>query len=276
MTSSRTGSPAERVVNNPPAPSGRALEVRGLCKVFSEGPDAVTALESLSLQAFDGEFVTVIGPSGCGKSTIFNIVSGLETADQGEVLLRDERLAGETGVVGYMPQRDLLLPWRTILNNVVLGVELQNGDKRAAKAEALKLFPQFGLEGFESRYPAELSGGMRQRAALLRTILTGHDVLLLDEPFGALDALTRLEMQEWLLSIWRRFGKTIVFITHDVEEAVFLSDRVYVLTRRPGTVKLESKIDLPRPRTRETIVDGEFVRAKHELLSALLEESTSS
>ncbi len=275
MTSSRIGSPAEGVANNPPAPSGLALELRGLRKVFSEGPDAVTALESLSLRAFDGEFVTIIGPSGCGKSTIFNIVSGLEAADRGEVLLRDERLAGETGVVGYMPQRDLLLPWRTILKNVVLGVELRKGDKRAAKAEALKLFPQFGLEGFENRYPAELSGGMRQRAALLRTILTGHDVLLLDEPFGALDALTRLEMQEWLLSIWRRFGKTIVFITHDVEEAVFLSDRVYVLSRRPGAVKLESKIDLPRPRTREMIVDGEFVRAKHELLSALLEESTS-
>ena len=276
MTSSRIGSPAERVRDNRSAPPSWALEVWGLCKVFGEGPDAVTALESLSLRAFDGEFVTIVGPSGCGKSTIFNIVSGLETADRGEVLLRDERLAGETGVVGYMPQRDLLLPWRTILNNVVLGVELRGGDKRAAKAEALKLFPQFGLEGFESRYPAELSGGMRQRAALLRTILTGHDVLLLDEPFGALDALTRLEMQEWLLSIWERFGKTIVFITHDVEEAVFLSDRVYVLTRRPGTVKLESKIDLPRPRTREMIVDGEFVRAKHDLLSALLQESTSS
>ena len=276
MTSSRIGSPAERVLNSPPPPSGCALEVRGLCKVFGEGPDAVTALESLSLQAFDGEFVTIIGPSGCGKSTIFNIVSGLEAADEGEVLLRDERLAGETGVVGYMPQRDLLLPWRTILNNVVLGVELRNGDKRAAKAEALRLFPQFGLEGFESRYPAELSGGMRQRAALLRTILTGHDVLLLDEPFGALDALTRLEMQEWLLAIWGRFGKTIIFITHDVEEAVFLSDRVYVMTKRPGTVKLESSIDLPRPRTREMIVDGEFVRAKHKLLSALLEESASS
>ena len=275
MTSSRTVSPAERIVDNSPARPGCVLELRGVCKVFGEGPDAVSALESLSMSAFDGEFVTIIGPSGCGKSTIFNIVSGLEMADRGEVLLRGERLAGQTGVVGYMPQRDLLLPWRTILNNVVLGVELRNGDKRAARAEALELFPQFGLEGFEDRYPAELSGGMRQRAALLRTILTGHDVMLLDEPFGALDALTRLEMQEWLLSIWGRFGKTIVFITHDVEEAVFLSDRVYVMTRRPGTVKLESSIDLPRPRTREMIVEGEFVRAKHELLSALLEESAS-
>ena len=276
MTSSPGGNPVERIVNSSPARSGCVLQMRGVCKVFGEGPDAVSALESLSMKAFDGEFVTIIGPSGCGKSTIFNIVSGLELADRGEVLLRGERLSGQTGVVGYMPQRDLLLPWRTILNNVVLGVELRSGDKRAARAEALELFPQFGLEGFESRYPAELSGGMRQRAALLRTILTGHDVMLLDEPFGALDALTRLEMQEWLLSIWGRFRKTIVFITHDVEEAVFLSDRVYVMTKRPGTVKLESRINLSRPRTRETIIEGEFVRAKHELLSALLEESTSS
>ncbi len=275
MNSSRTGSLTERVETNPPASPGFVLQVRGLSKVFGDGPDAVHALQSVSLGAFDGEFVTIVGPSGCGKSTLFNIISGLDTADGGEVLLRDKRLFGETGVVGYMPQRDLLLPWRSILNNVILGVEIQHGDKRRAISEARDLFPQFGLEGFESRYPADLSGGMRQRAALLRTILAGHDVLLLDEPFGALDALTRLEMQEWLLSIWQRFGKTVVFITHDVDEAVFLSDRAYVLTRRPGTVKLESEIDLPRPRTREMIVDPDFVSAKRKLLSALLEESTS-
>ena len=175
-----------------------------------------------------------------------------------------------------MPQRDLLLPWRNILKNVILGVEIQHGNRQKALTTAHELFPKFGLEGFESRYPEELSGGMRQRAALLRTILTGHDVLLLDEPFGALDAITRLEMQEWLLSIWERFGKTIIFITHDVDEAVFLSDKSYVFTRRPGTVKLESEIDLPRPRTREITYDPAFVRAKRKLLNALLGESAST
>ena len=275
MNSSRIGSLTEGNDVNLPTSPGYALEVRELSKVYGEGTDAVHALHSVSLGAFDREFVSIVGPSGCGKSTLFNIISGLETADRGEVILRDERLSGETGVVGYMPQRDLLLPWRSILNNVVLGVEIQQGDRRRAISEARDLFPQFGLEGFESRYPADLSGGMRQRAALLRTILTGHDVLLLDEPFGALDALTRLEMQEWLLSVWKGFGKTIVFITHDVDEAVFLSDRAYVLTGRPGTVKLEYEIDLPRPRPREMIVAPDFVRAKRELLGALLEESTS-
>ena len=260
---------------NPAASPGFALEVRGLSKVFGGGLDAVHALRDISLGALDGEFVSIVGPSGCGKSTLFNIISGLDIADRGDVFLNDRRLIGETGVVGYMPQRDLLLPWRSILHNVVLGVEIQRGDRRKAISEARDLFPQFGLEGFERRYPAELSGGMRQRAALLRTIITGHDVLLLDEPFGALDALTRLEMQEWLLSIWQRFGKTVVFITHDVDEAVFLSDRAYVLTKRPGTVKLEADIRLRRPRSREVIVDPEFVGVKRQLLSALLEESTS-
>jgi ABC-type nitrate/sulfonate/bicarbonate transport system ATPase subunit len=183
---------------------------------------------------------------------------------------------GTLGLVGYMPQRDLLLPWRRVLDNVVLAPELEGVPRAQARQEAAGLLPRFGLEGFERAYPRALSGGMRQRAALLRTVLTHRDTLLLDEPFGALDALTRSEMQEWLLSIWREFGKTVLFVTHDVEEAVFLSDRVYVMSRRPGTVKLELPIELPRPRVRRMVAEPAFVRAKQRLLDSLLEESGQS
>ena len=274
MTISRTASRAPSGSGSTLSADGFAVEVRWLWKTFGAGPTSVAAVENATLTAKVGEFVSIIGPSGCGKSTLFNVISGLEPADRGEVLLHGVRMAGQTGVVGYMPQRDLLLPWRSILNNVILGVELRRGDKEAAKSEARDLFPLFGLEGFEDRYPSELSGGMRQRAALLRTVLTGHDVLLLDEPFGALDALTRSAMHEWLLKVWRQFGMTVLFITHDVDEAVFLSDRSYVMTRRPGTMKLEVEISLPRPRNRRITVDRDFVRAKQTLLEALLEETT--
>ena len=274
MTISRTASRAHSGSGSPQRADAFAVEVRGLWKTFGEGPLSVAAVENASLTAKVGEFVSIIGPSGCGKSTLFNVISGLERADRGDILLHGERMEGQTGVVGYMPQRDLLLPWRSILNNVILGVELRRGDKEAAKAEARDLFPLFGLNGFEDRYPSELSGGMRQRAALLRTVLTGHDVLLLDEPFGALDALTRSAMHEWLLKVWRQFGMTVLFITHDVDEAVFLADRSYVMTRRPGGIKVEVEITLPRPRNRRITVDPDFVRCKQTLLEALLEETT--
>ena len=274
MTISRTASRAHSGSGSPQRADAFAVEVRGLWKTFGEGPLSVAAVENASLTAKVGEFVSIIGPSGCGKSTLFNVISGLERADRGDILLHGERMEGQTGVVGYMPQRDLLLPWRSILNNVILGVELRRGDKEAAKAEARDLFPLFGLDGFEDRYPSELSGGMRQRAALLRTVLTGHDVLLLDEPFGALDALTRSAMHEWLLKVWRQFGMTVLFITHDVDEAVFLADRSYVMTRRPGGIKVEVEITLPRPRNRRITVDPDFVRCKQTLLEALLEETT--
>ena len=248
---------------------GAAVSVTALAKTFGRGIRSLPTLESVSIYADPGEFVTVVGNSGCGKSTLFNVIAGLELPDAGEVRLNGRLAHGATGRVGYMPQRDLLLPWRRVMDNVILGVEIAAGDVTNARRRATELLPDFGLEGFADSYPYQLSGGMRQRAALLRTILTGHDVLLLDEPFGALDALTRLEMQQWLLDIWARFRKTILFISHDVDEAVILSDRIYVMSPRPATMIAELTVELGRPRVPGVSTSERFEGYKRELLSHL-------
>jgi ABC-type nitrate/sulfonate/bicarbonate transport system ATPase subunit len=245
------------------------LAVRAVSKTFHGGGHHVTALDGISFTALPGEFITIIGPSGSGKSTLFNLITGLAQPDSGEIVLDCGLVANRAGRVGYMPQRDLLLPWRTVLDNVILGPELDGKPRRAARRQARDLLPRFGLAGFESVFPAALSGGMRQRAALLRTFLTGRDLLLLDEPFGALDALTRRELQRWLLGVWRQFQKTILFITHDVEEAVFLADRVLVFSARPGRIIAELAVDLPRPRERVSRLAPERREIELRLLEAL-------
>jgi ABC-type nitrate/sulfonate/bicarbonate transport system ATPase subunit len=251
------------------------LEVRGVSKTFRDGGRPVVALDNVSFAAYPGEFITIIGPSGSGKSTLFNLITGLTPSDSGEIEIACETAnsgrahRGRVGQVGYMPQRDLLLPWRTVLNNVILGPEIDGRSKREARHKARELLPLFGLDGFEHVYPETLSGGMRQRAALLRTFLTGRDVLLLDEPFGALDALTRRELQRWLLGVWARFRKTILFITHDVEEAVFLADRVLVFSARPGRITRELRVDLPRPRESVSLLSEDLRRLEADLLAAL-------
>ncbi|MCC6800141.1 MAG: ABC transporter ATP-binding protein [Anaerolineae bacterium] len=245
------------------------IEVRSASKTFRDDGRAVQALADVSFAVRPGEFVTIIGPSGSGKSTLFNLITGLTPPDTGEVLIGGQPVAGRTGLVGLMPQRDLLLPWRTVLNNVILGPELDGVPKRAARRRARELMPLFGLAGFENAYPDTLSGGMRQRAALLRTFLTGRDVLLLDEPFGALDALTRRELQRWLLEMWRRFDKTILFITHDVEEAVYLADRVLVFSARPGRITKILTVDLPRPRSAISLLSEDLRGLEVELIEAL-------
>jgi ABC-type nitrate/sulfonate/bicarbonate transport system ATPase subunit len=245
------------------------IELREVTKAFRVDGRMVTALTGVDLTAKSGEFVTLIGPSGCGKSTLLNIICGLMEADSGEVLLDGRPIRQRTGLLGYMLQKDLLLPWRKVLDNVILGPEISGSDREAARQEALRLSPLFGLQGFEHSYPATLSGGMRQRAALLRTFLCQRNVMLLDEPFGALDALTRRDLQQWLLEVWEQFRQTILFVTHDVDEAVYLADRVYVMTPRPGRIKLELDISLPRPRQREIISSTEFVALKGELLASL-------
>src|SRR5205807_1872723 len=182
-------------------------------------------------------------------------LAGLVTPETGTVTVHDESVVGRPGHVGYMPQRDLLLPWRTVLDNVTLGPELvRRGSMQTARRAARERLPIFGLEGFADVYPAALSGGMRQRAALLRTVLMERDVLLLDEPFGALDALTRAALQEWLPGVWAAEAQTVLFITHDVDEAVFLADRVVVMTPRPGRIRAAFDIPLPRPRTHAALV----------------------
>lgn len=245
------------------------LELRQISKAFHADGLAVQALADLSLEVATGEFLTVVGPSGSGKSTILNLIAGLLEPDAGEIRLDGTPCAERAGRFGYMPQRDLLLPWRSIEENVIVSQELGGGDLKRARTRAAELMPLFGLEGFETAYPASLSGGMRQRAALLRTVLTGQQVLLLDEPFGALDALTRSELQHWLMEIWGRFRQTVVFITHDVEEALYLGDRVVVLSRRPGRVLRSMPVRLARPRNRAVLTQPEFREQLADLMEAL-------
>ena len=198
-------------------------------------------LSGVSFHAEEGEFVTFLGPSGCGKSTMLNILAGLWKADEGKVFVDDKAVNGVTDHFAYMPQSDLLLPWKTILENVTLYGALHH-DRKHAEEEALKEFPRFGLEGYEKAYPAELSGGMRQRAAFLRTALCSADIMLLDEPFGALDVITREDMQDWLLSLRSKLNRTTILVTHDVDEALYLSDRILILSHNPATIARE--IDL--------------------------------
>jgi ABC-type nitrate/sulfonate/bicarbonate transport system ATPase subunit len=251
------------------------LELRAVTKTFGE----TTALAGLEASIAPGEFVTLVGPSGCGKSTLFNIVAGLEAPDPGGILRFEGNschAADLLGRVSFMPQSDLLLPWRNVVDNAILALEVEGVKRPEARAKARKMLPEFGLAGFEKQYPHQLSGGMRQRVALMRTFLFERDLMLLDEPFGALDALTRAMMQRWLLEVWQKYRRTILFITHDVDEAIFLGDRVLVMTARPGSVKLEQVIDLPRPRRPEIVTSPEFVRLKRSLLNAIEEESMKS
>ncbi len=231
----------------------------------------VVALDGLDLQVAAGELVAVVGPSGCGKSTLLELVAGLQEPDAGEVSVmgataETERLAASA----YMPQRDLLLPWRDALGNAALALECQGLAKAEARRRAAPLFERFGLAEFEHARPAALSGGMRQRVAFLRTLLAGRPVLLLDEPFGALDSITRSAMQEWLAGALAAEPRTVLLVTHDVEEAILLADRVAVLSPRPGRVVAQLEVTLPRPRTRrEALADPEFVRLVRSALDAL-------
>ena len=223
-------------------------------------------LDDLNFSVDDREFVALLGPSGCGKSTLFNIISGLLVPDTGEVYLNGRRINGNTGDFAYMQQKDLLLPWRTVLKNVLVGPEIQGAPLDTAKIEAKQRLTQLGLSGFENSYPMQLSGGMRQRVALVRTLLFRKEFLLLDEPFGALDAMTRTVMQSILLDIWAEARQTVLLITHDLEEALLLADKIYVLTARPAKLKAAVPVPLSRPRN---VTDPALIRLKSELLALL-------
>ena len=253
-----------------PAPAPR-LEVRDIVSTYQESGRRLTALDGLSLSVGVGEFVALVGPSGSGKSTLLDIVAGLLTQDHGDVLLDGEptTAAQRLGRSAYMQQRDLLLPWRTTVGNAGLALEASGTPRAEAERRAAAELWRFGLEGFGHVYPAQLSGGMRQRAAFLRTILPHKNLMLLDEPFGALDALTRAELQAWLANVWEEERSSVLLVTHDVQEAVFLADRVVVLTPRPGRVSHELPISLPRPRTRAMLAAPEFIRDRAALLNAL-------
>lgn len=239
-----------------------------------DGEQPFTALAPMDLEVQAGKFISLIGPSGCGKSTIFNIVAGLQLPTTGRVLVDGVDATGTIGRVAYMLQKDLLLPWRTVIDNVALGMEIRGVPIREARERALPLLQRYGLGGFEHRYPSALSGGMRQRAALLRTLMVDTEVVLLDEPFGALDAQTKAQMHEWLLQLFEDFGRTVIFVTHDVEEAIFLSDDIYVMASRPGRVVDKMPVDLPRPRERALVSSPRFVAMKKYCLDLL--HSTAS
>lgn len=245
------------------------LQIQDLTKSFRRGASSLGVLAGIHLEAAPGEFVSVLGPSGCGKSTLFNLIVGLLQPDAGTICVDDQPIGGNTGAFAYMQQKDLLLPWRTVLGNVLLGPEIEGRPRAKARDEAMQLLDQLGLKGFESSYPAQLSGGMRQRAALVRTLLLKKEMLLLDEPFGALDAMTQTVMQSILLDIWQQWRQTILLITHDVDEALLFSDRIYVLTARPAMVKEEVEVPLPRPRS---ITDMALIQLKSRLLDTLQTE----
>ena len=253
-------------------PSHAYLQVDRVTKRFGSGSARVSAIEGVSFDVRKGTFLSILGPSGCGKSTLFNLIAGLMQPTEGDVTIDGASVIMKPGQVGYMLQKDLLLPWRTIEDNIILGQTLHGVDKCGAAALAEPLIDRCGLKGFERHRPHQLSGGMRQRAALLRTLLTGKDVLLLDEPFGALDAITRLQLQMLLTDVWQEMQKTILFVTHDVDEALLLSDEILLMSARPGTVLRRFTVDLPRPRTPEMLADTRIAALKADIMSMLWKE----
>jgi putative hydroxymethylpyrimidine transport system ATP-binding protein len=227
--------------------------------------DEKPIINELNASIQDKEFVSIIGPSGCGKSTLFRLITGLEEASTGQIELTETK----SHPVGYMPQKDMLLPWRTIIENAALPLECQGVQKKEAQVKAKELLHKFGLQGYEKKFPKDLSGGMRQRVSFIRTLLTGGEILLLDEPFSALDALTKASLQEWLFEQWKEWEKTILFITHDVEEALFLSNRILVVENQPIATLTERIVPLDRNRTRKDLYKPEVLALKEELLSML-------
>lgn len=244
-----------------------ALSVHGLSFAYSE---ETPLFERLDFNIRQGEFVSILAASGIGKTTLFRLLAGLLAPQAGTIAIGAEgetaAAASKLGKIGYMPQKDCLMPWRTVLENATLGLEIGGTMKREARRQVLDLLPGLGLEGTENKYPHELSGGMRQRVSFLRSLLGGGELFLLDEPFSALDAMTRMSMQEWLLRIWEEHRKTILFITHDVDEALFLSDRVLVAAKSPISTLTELTINLSRPRSYEVTMDEAFIGLKRQLL----------
>jgi len=247
-----------------------ALRVRGVSRTYRDGARTVRALESTDIEVPDGKFVTIVGPSACGKSTLLNLFCGLDKPDAGSIETPALGSGELLGRVGYMPQQDMLMPWRTVTDNAAIGLECMGCARGEARRRAREHMARFGLQRFELSYPGQLSGGMRQRVALLRTFLCGRKINLLDEPFGKLDAITRASMQAWLLDYWQENRCTIVFVTHDIDEALFLSDVVHLMSPRPGRITLSLEVDLPRPRKYSDVVTStHFNQLKARLLESL-------
>lgn len=241
------------------------LSVKNITKSFGEN----RIIEDVSLTLNKGELVSLLGVSGAGKTTLFNCISGIDKADSGQIILQGEDISGKPGQISYMLQKDLLLPYKKIVDNVSLPLVLSGKKKADARECALAHFAEFGIEGTENYYPAQLSGGMRQRAALLRTYLASNGVALLDEPFSALDTITKGAMHSWYLSVMEKIDLSTIFITHDIDEAVLLSDRILILSGKPGKITDEIRINQPKPRNREFNLTPEFLEYKKQVIYAL-------
>ena len=251
-----------------------SLKLINLSKTFVNTADQVNveALKNINLLVNDGEFVSVVGPSGCGKTTMLRIIAGFQKASSGNALLNGEEIETPGPEVGIVFQEYALFPWRTVIENVEFGLELKNTSRKERKEKALRYIEMVGLKSFENKYPKDLSGGMKQRVAIARTLINEPKVVLMDEPFGSVDAQTRNSLQEFLIDIWRKRGDTIIFVTHNVDEAVFLSQRVVCLSSRPGEVLLEVSVNLEFPRDRTSM---HFVKIRREILEHLMSNKSN-
>lgn len=251
------------------SPDGAILWAEHISVTFPSPQGGLGALDDVSLKVGQGEFVCIVGPSGCGKSTLLRVLSGLLPPTGGQVYLREEPLSGPCGDIGIVFQKANLMPWRTALQNITLPLEIQGLDAAQARQRAVALIHLVGLEGFEQNYPHELSGGMAQRVAIARALIHDPEILLLDEPFGSLDALTRERMNLELLRIWQARRKTVVMVTHNIQEAIFLADRVIVMTVRPGQVTANLPVTLPRPRSQDLIYCDAFTGLARRIREAI-------
>jgi ABC-type nitrate/sulfonate/bicarbonate transport system ATPase subunit len=249
------------------------IEIAGVSKEFAKGERRVIALENIDLSVADREFVAILGPSGCGKSTLLNMVAGFDRPTRGSVRVAGEEIVAPSPSRAVVFQEPALFPWLSVLENVVFGPKARRQPAADYSRRAAQIIEQVGLHGFEASYPAELSGGMRQRVGIARVLIMQPPVLLMDEPFGSLDAQTRMLMQELLLQVWERHHQTVLFITHDIEEALLLADRVCVMTARPGRIKKSIAVGIPRPRAIEVTTSPEFNALRREVLALIREES---
>lgn len=252
------------------------LRLERVCHVFGPTGESKEVLSDLSLHVDEGEFVSIVGPSGSGKTTLFQIIGGLLRPRSGKVFLDGREVTGTKGLISYMPQSNTLFPWRTIEQNVVLAQQVAGLSGREAKAEAREWLAKVGLQGYEKAYPHILSGGMQQRVAFLRALLSPKELMCLDEPFGALDALTRIDMQGWLLKLWEENKRSVLFVTHSIEEALYLSDRVYVFSERPAGVVREIVVPFARPRTESVMLEVEFVGLRKEIHDLMKREHSAA
>ena len=249
------------------------LQVRGLSKIYEDNGREVVALKDVNLEVKESKFVMIVGPSGCGKTSLINIIGGLDEASSGEVLLDGRAVSGPGADRGMVFQGYSLFPWLSVQKNVEFGLKMKKVSAAERAEHAKKYIRLVGLEGFEDALPRQLSGGMKQRVAIARTLANEPEVLLMDEPFGALDAQTRVVMQELLADISRRTGTTILFITHDIDEAVLLGERIYVMSRRPGTVRDAITVDIPGERNHNSLILPEFLETKKKIMDMLWQES---